>query len=462
MVATEVTITEQPWIDPLEAFWSVRSRAGLAFLDSAMPGFTDSRWSYLALDPLVELLITWEGARWRRRGGDWKTAPDWRALIREYLAPERWKLPAGAPRFCGGWVGWFGYELSPEFDRIAVVRESVQDAPLASFVFFDAVDAFDLGERRRWRVVLGESAPDSFNGIAETLVVPAPSNTVGTAASTDQQQYEAWVEQARQYISAGDIYQVNLSRQFVTETPVDAPSAYLRLREASPAPYGAVLCGPAESGTALLGGSPELFLSVDASTRRVLSRPIKGTRPRGGTHEEDVALAVELSESSKDRAENVMIVDLVRNDLGRVCKPGSVTTTELCRREVHPTVFHLVSTVQGSLRDGADSLDCLAALFPGGSVTGAPKIRACGIIRELESCARGPYTGCYGYFSVSGHVHLAMTIRSIWAGQKAAVFGVGGGIVADSDPATEFEETLVKAAAMRAALSPGTSDKTTG
>lgn len=452
MVAGAISVEQQPWIEPLSAFWSLKDQPGVAFLDSAMPGFTDSRWSYLACDPLLELLITWEGAIARGRGRPWEAVEDWRAFLREPLMPEKWSVPRGAPAFCGGWIGWFGYELSGQFDRIPVIHESVQGAPLASLAFYDAVDAFDLGERRRWRVRHGQDAALALESATDRLPAPIPDAPVRLVASVNQAEYELAVQRAREYIRAGDIYQVNLSQQFTTDAPLDAVGAYLRLRKRSPAPYGAILSCPSEPGATFIGGSPELFLRIDAASRSAISRPIKGTRRRGATHEEDVALAIELANSEKDRAENVMIVDLVRNDLGRVCKPGSVVTKELCRREVHPSVFHLVSTVQGDLKDGVDGLDCLGALFPGGSVTGAPKIRACEIIKELESRARGPYTGCYGYFSVSGDVRLAMTIRSIWAGAEAGAFGVGGGIVADSDPTAEYEETLIKAAALRAAL----------
>jgi para-aminobenzoate synthetase component 1 len=252
-----------------------------------------------------------------------------------------------------------------------------------------------------------------------------------------------------EYIRAGDCYQVNLSQRLLAplrEHPLDL---YGRLRTLNPAPFGAYFdLGDFQ----ILSASPERFLRV--TNGEVETRPIKGTRPRGRTPEEDAALAAELAASPKDRAENVMIVDLLRNDLGRVCEFGSVRVPTLCEVESFRFVHHLVSEVRGKLRPGLGPLDLLAAAFPGGSVTGAPKVRAMEIIAELEPTARGPYCGSLGFVGFDGSMDTNILIRTFTAGRGWVQFPVGGGIVADSDPAREYEETLHKAAGLLRALDP--------
>jgi para-aminobenzoate synthetase component 1 len=231
---------------------------------------------------------------------------------------------------------------------------------------------------------------------------------------------------------------------------MDSPfDVYLQLRSHNPAPFSAYINLPEVQ---LLSASPERFLRFDPGNRRLQTRPIKGTRPRGRTEEEDEALARKLLASEKDRAENVMIVDLERNDLGRVAEIGSVRVTELASLETLPTVFHLASTVEATLREDRDVVDLLLATFPGGSITGAPKIRAMEIIDELEPTARSVYTGAIGYLGFDGSIDLNIAIRTILVRQGVAYFQAGGGIVADSDPEMEYQETLHKASALRDVL----------
>jgi para-aminobenzoate synthetase component 1 len=260
------------------------------------------------------------------------------------------------------------------------------------------------------------------------------------------------VRRVREYIFAGDIFQANLSQRF--EAPLREPSwsLYRRLRAINPAPFAAFL---EYGGTAIVSASPERFLRVHE--RRVEARPIKGTRPRGIGPEHDAALGRALTESEKDRAENLMIVDLLRNDLSRVCIPGTVRVPELFALEHYSTVHHLVSTVIGELAPGHDAVDLLCAAFPGGSVTGAPKVRAMEIIAELEPSCRGIYCGAIGYLSVTGALDTSVVIRTYLAlaGADAAArvyFSAGGGIVADSDPEDEYRETLDKGRALIEAL----------
>jgi para-aminobenzoate synthetase component 1 len=256
------------------------------------------------------------------------------------------------------------------------------------------------------------------------------------------------VEQVWEYIYAGDIFQANLSQRFEAPLIERGWTMYRRLRESSPAPFAAFVDFP---DAVVLSASPERFLRVDA-TGGVETRPIKGTRPRGVGPEHDAALGQALLESPKDRAENLMIVDLMRNDLSRVCAPGSVRVAELCALEQYATVQHLVSTIVGRLAPGADALDLLRAAFPGGSITGAPKLRAMEIIAEIERRRRGVYCGSIGYWSVSGALDTSVAIRTAVTRAGRVYFSAGGGIVADSDPAEEYQETLDKARGLIAAL----------
>jgi para-aminobenzoate synthetase component 1 len=267
--------------------------------------------------------------------------------------------------------------------------------------------------------------------------------------------YIKTIKRAKQYIAAGDIYQVNLSQRFTADLNIHPYDLYTRLRTRNPAPFAAYLNF---DDVAIVSSSPERFLQFFADTRMVYTRPIKGTRPRGATPEEDAKLADELVNSEKDRAELIMIVDLERNDLGRVCEIGSVHVPELIVLEKYPTVYHLVSTVAGKLPKEKDRIDLLKATFPGGSITGAPKIRSMEIIDELEPTKRSVYTGAIGYLSFTGNMDLNIVIRTFICPtlkrgvNGKAYFQVGGGIVADSDPEKEYQETLDKARALFDAL----------
>jgi para-aminobenzoate synthetase component 1 len=257
----------------------------------------------------------------------------------------------------------------------------------------------------------------------------------------------AGVGRIRDYIAAGDVYQVNLAHRYETELEGDLPGLYLRLRRRSPAPYGAYLnFGDLHA----LSISPERFVSLRAG--QVRTRPIKGTRPRGADAAEDARLRAELEASAKDRAELLMIVDLERNDLGRVCQPGSVRVEELYTVEAHPTVWHLVSEVSGRLAQDRDVFDLLKAAFPGGSITGAPKIRAMQIIAELEPHRRGLYCGSIGWLGFDGDAELNIAIRTLVEHRGRAYYHVGGGITWDSVPHEEYAETQAKACALREAL----------
>jgi para-aminobenzoate synthetase component 1 len=269
----------------------------------------------------------------------------------------------------------------------------------------------------------------------------------GVSSNLTRAEFIARVERAQQYIHAGDIYQVNLSQRLSIEYPRSAWDLYCRLRAVSPAPFSAYVdCGDFRIASA----SPELFLRLSGA--HILTRPIKGTRPRSGDPNRDAQLSYELQTSPKEMAELVMITDLLRNDLGKVCEYGSVQVPELVRLERYPQVQHLVSSVEGRLRPNTTSLQALAACFPGGSITGAPKFRAMEIIDELEPTTRGPYTGALGYLGFNRESLLSIIIRTALHCGKTTYFHVGAGIVADSIPPAEYEETLAKARGFLEAL----------
>jgi para-aminobenzoate synthetase component 1 len=349
--------------------------------------------------------------------------------------------PCDGPPFKGGWVGYLSYDLGRCFEVLPSRADDDLGLPLFTFTYHGEVIAIDHVERSAYECrATPTPEPIAFPSMYQRANDPPVSNITREA-------YQSAVARAIDYIAAGDIFQVNLAQRFTAGLP-DAPHAlYQRLRSRFPAWFGAYL----DYGDhALLCNSPELFLRItparDGASRHVLTRPIKGTRPR------EASMDAALLHSAKDRAELAMIVDLERNDLGRICEIGSVKVTEPRVIESHPTVYHGAASIEGLLRPNVSFVDILRATFPGGSVTGAPKIRAMQIIDELEPARRGPYCGAIGYLSVDGHIDFNIAIRTMIATGGTVHFSVGAGIVADSDPAAEYEETLVKAKAMLEAL----------
>ena len=371
------------------------------------------------------------------------------------------------PPFQGGVAGLFGYGLGREFERIPAPRRDEFQVPDQFTGTYVWVVSFDHVLNRAWivapdrsrlewvRAQFREPAAQARVNAGPCLRVGLPTlapqyplpGFPGVTSGFDRSGYEAAVARVVEYIRAGDCYQVNLSQRLLSplrEHPLDL---YGRLRQLNPAPFSAYFdLGDFQ----ILSTSPERFLKVENG--EVETRPIKGTRPRGRTPEEDAALVAELISNPKDRAENVMIVDLLRNDLGRVCEYGSLTVPAVCEVETFRYVHHLVSEVRGKLRPECRPFDLLKAAFPGGSVTGAPKVRAMEIIAELEPTARGPYCGSLGFIGFDGSMDTNILIRTFTAGRGWLQFPVGGGIVADSDPHREYEETLHKAAGLLTAL----------
>ncbi|MDP3936567.1 MAG: aminodeoxychorismate synthase component I [Deltaproteobacteria bacterium] len=450
---------EIPWVEPGRAFLALgagdRALPGVAFLDSAGPLRDVSRWSVLAAEPFDTISLRAPGA-------------DPFAAIADALALHR--RPAGAMPFAeGALLGYLGYGARHSTERLPR-RLSDASEPDLWFGCYDALIIFDREHRRAWVASSGlpergeRAAAQRRRERASRLALrlaslpPEPSAAAGPARLTPLESGTAYspalspamgsrrfgetVEQASAFIRAGDIYQVNLS--YPVDAPCDlAPSQlYDRLRRLSPAPFGAYL----DTGAfQVLCNSPERFLLLEDG--RIETRPIKGTRPRSLDGVEDARQAAELLASPKDRAEHVMIVDLERNDLGRVAIPGSVRVERMAGLESYASVHHLVSVVSASARPGAGPSDVLRACFPGGSITGAPKIRAMEIIEALEVAPRGIYTGAIGGIGFSGRMDLAIAIRTAVLREGRARFHVGGGIVADSKPAEEYRETLTKAEA---------------
>lgn len=423
----------------------------LIFLDSSAQGSL-SRYSFLTADP-VAVARTPDAARdlLRRHG---QAAP----------------LP-GLPPFQGGIAGYIGYDWGAELERVTRPAPDRFAPQLADVLLahYDWVIAWDHLEARAWLITNGtpERAAARIAWVQGRLQAAPPAlRDPDAPAPTPPQpnvtraEYEAAVTRIHDYIAAGDVYQVNLAQRFHASFTGTGLALYRRLRARNPAPFGALL---EFEDAAIASISPERFVRLDPTTRTAEARPIKGTRPRGATSTRDAALAAELMSSEKDRAENVMIVDLLRNDLGKVCRPGSVRVPTLFALESHPTVHHLVSTVTGELADGRDAFDLLRAVFPGGSVTGAPKIRAMEIIAELERAPRGVYCGAIGYISATGAMDFNIPIRTIVISGGAATFHAGAGIVWDSEPAAEYDETLAKARTMIDALtSPRRTPRTHG
>jgi para-aminobenzoate synthetase component 1 len=460
-------------------------------LDSAATRSRLGRYSFLAADPPI--LVWSKGAHTERitlPDGDRVRLPvDALRAVRDVLAPHAAPPIPHLPPFQGGAAGYVGYDWGAVLEHLPAPRYDDLAIPDVMLGIYDWVVAWDHAAGRAWIVSTGlpytgsvgrrraaerlafvkrvlatlaptgdeqRSASFPFLGPAS----PAPSHPVSDprlAASIDLRSsfthagYLDAVSRVRDYIVAGDIFQANISQRL--EAPLDEPPwrLYRRLRRLNPAPFAAYLDF---DGVTIASASPERFVKV-GDDRLVETRPIKGTRPRGVGPEHDAALGQALTESAKDRAENLMIVDLLRNDLSRVCRQGSVRVPELFTLERFATVHHLVSTVIGELAPEADAVDLLRGAFPGGSITGAPKIRAMEIIAEIEPSRRGVYCGAIGYLSATGALDTSIVIRTILALRGRAYCSVGGGIVFDSDPEEEYRETLDKGRAMVAALAGG-------
>jgi para-aminobenzoate synthetase component 1 len=432
-------------MQPIDAAEQFRDLPGLALLESARPG-RNARWSYLTADPVAVL----EGPG---------PGQDPFAEARRLLARLD-SAGAAAPPFIGGLVGYLSYDLGRRFETIPSIAADDQRLPRLRLALHDWVIAWDRATGAAWlggraidgdRDRLDERLADVRARFAARVGGSAtpPASDLVFESGLDRPAHRRGVEAIRAAIADGELYQANLTRRLEAPFTGDPWPLYRRLRTGDPALFAAWL--DLGERRAILSASPEPFLSVDRSGN-VESDPIKGTRPRGATREEDRRLAAELLASDKDRAENVMIVDVLRNDLGRVCIPGSVRVPRLCRLERTAAVQHLVSTVTGRLRPGNGPFELLAASFPGGSITGAPKIRAMQLLESLEPVRRGPYTGALGWIGPDGAMATSILIRTFVADGSRLTLHVGGGITWGSDPDAEWDETVAKARGPLAAI----------
>ncbi|MCE2395439.1 aminodeoxychorismate synthase component I [Candidatus Poribacteria bacterium] len=439
------------------------------FLDSGMDAPRLGRYSFVGSHPFLifrskgtDLQFNWRD-RVEQQSGDPFDA------LREILNRFQSQTPPADLPFIGG-VGYFGYPLRCFIEELPSTTHDDLKLPDCYFAFYDATVAFDHLSNQVYlcRLDVDKSYANRHQQQTEKLRSILQSENHHTQLRSEafkshashftkspirsnfsKADYLSTVQRAKAYIASGDIYQVNLSQRLSTLSDLPPPELYACLRQLSPVPYGAYLhCGDFH----ILSASPERFLHFSLGSRTVETRPIKGTRPRGLTPELDRKLAAELLHSEKDLAELLMIVDLERNDLGRVCEIASIHVPERVALESYSNIHHLVATVRGTLRRDADRIDLLKSCFPGGSITGAPKIRAMELIDELEPTDRGVYTGAIGYFGFDGTMDLNIAIRTCILKEGCAYFHVGGGIVADSEPEAEYQETLDKASSWMAVL----------
>ena len=457
-----------PAPDAIDVFRRFSALPQCVFFDSALRHEQLGRYSFVAADPFDFLEVPADGS-------------DALAKLAEQLSHYSASQVDGLPPFQGGAAGLLGYELAHSLERLPKARFDEFELPALALGLYDVVVAFDHKDNRAWIVSHGfpetdlkqrtsraverlgqfcdliqadENRANSFDKTTaaalrgDQLAPQHPTNILDDLTSDfSREDYLKAVERAVEYIHAGDVFQVNLSQRLLFPARDTSLELYLRLRDCNPATFAAFFdLGQAQ----ILSTSPERFLQLRSG--EIEARPIKGTRQRTHHPEADLYVADQLRASEKDRAENVMIADLLRNDLSRVCEPDSVHVRELCQLETYEFVQHLVSVVRGKLREELDAIDLLRASFPGGSITGAPKVRAMEIIAELEPTARGAYCGSLAYVGFDGSMDTSILIRTITAARGWWQLPVGGGIVAQSEPTAEYEETWHKAEGMLRAL----------
>lgn len=445
-------------------------------LESVEGGENLARYSFLGVNPKALLTVQGDQVQQTRAGRKTVTAlppgNDALSVIKDALGQFKPVALPGLPRFVGGAVGFLSYDLVRSFERLPDTARNILDLPEVSFMLIDTLIIFDHVKHELVILSNAQNTGDpraAYDAAVErieelvrrlrtpvpTLPDPQPSSESPITSNFTQAEFEDRVRRAKEYIAAGDAFQVVLSQRLSRETNADPFSIYRALRMLNPSPYMFFLHFPGENGKEsrhIIGASPEMLVRFDADTRTAMVRPIAGTAPRGVTHEADLANEADMLADPKERAEHVMLVDLGRNDLGRVCDYGSVKVSQMMIVERFSHVMHIVSHVEGHLREGLDAFDVLRATFPAGTLSGAPKIRAMEIIEELEGQRRGLYGGSVGYFSYGGSMDTCIAIRTMLMQGKRVYLQAGAGIVADSDPAREYQETLNKARAVAVAI----------
>jgi anthranilate synthase component 1 len=453
-------------LTPVSAFLKIAGNSDYAFLlESVEGGEQVARYSFLGKDPFLILRAAADGRTTIEQAGVTSEAPDgFVATLRRLMDDFRAPAVPGLPRLTGGAVGYLGYDAVPWFEPVSLQPGDGSDLA-AGFMLFDTVLAFDHVRHRilviaNARVTPGADLEGLYQFACAKIAfverelqgaLSGPPSHAGSppriTPNLTREKFEASVRAAQEHIAAGDIYQVVLSQRFDVETDVDSFTVYRALRHVNPSPYMFYI---RIGGRALVGSSPEMLVRVEGE--RVETHPIAGTRPRGASEEDDLRLAEELKANEKERSEHVMLVDLGRNDVGRVCRYGTVRVPQFMGLERYSHVMHLVSVVEGRLAAECDRLDALVSCFPAGTVSGAPKIRAMEIIAGLEPDRRGPYAGAVGYLDFAGNLDFCIAIRTIVMEGGRARVQAGAGIVMDSNPAAEFDETCDKARALLRAL----------
>jgi len=434
--------------DPARAATAFHGKQGTLWLDSADLEHPSSHWSYLCMSPVAGLRLD--------AGADASNLAKGLETLRGWIRGQARRRIAGGPPFQGGAAGYVAYDAAPLFHDRFRSRHGPQ-SDLAEFSLYDTLVAFDHAQGKTWVMSCGLSSSDAEQDddladarIAEVIASITDTKEPTTLATPPQWRrperaidYVKAVERTQEYILDGDIYQANIAQNWVSAEMhvADAFANYLEMRQRTPAPFAAF---GHFRGRVLASASPERLISISAEGR-VVAEPIKGTMRRAADPAIDAEIQATLVASEKDRAENIMITDLLRNDLSIVCAPHSVKVTSLCRLETFSNLHHLVSTIEGELAEGKDGVDLFAAVFPGGSITGAPKLRAMEIIDELEQRSRGVYCGAVGYVGFDGALDFNILIRTIdhLPGESALL--AGGGITLMSDPQGELAESELKA-----------------
>ena len=438
-------------LDAFDIYSLFKEDKTVTFLDSGMGSENLGRYSFVGINPFTTFKYEDNICIIDEKEFNGEPFEELNKLINRYKIKNNTDLP-----YIAGAMGYFSYDLGRTIEEIPVMATEEVKIPDCYFYFYDNAVIVDNLKKKTYVTALGilKSKEDSINEIKDKVLKGHKvqyrelnkSNTEFTS-NFGKDEYIDTVEKVRQFIRSGDVYITNLTQRFCCETKKDPYDVYKNLRHINPAPFAAFMN---VEDFSLVSSSPERFLEIRNNI--VQTRPIKGTRPRGKNKEEDLKNRQELIDSEKDKAELLMIVDLERNDLSKVCKPYSVKVTELFKLEEYSTVFHLVSTVVGEVKDKYTSVDCIKACFPGGSITGAPKVRSMEVIEELEPTRRNIYTGCIGYLGFDGNADLNIVIRTILMKDGKAYLGVGGGITWESEKEAEYEETLDKAKALMRVL----------
>lgn len=451
--------------DAVSVYESIRNEPYSSFLDSGTDAGKLGRFSFIGLDPFMVVESKGEDIKVLTQDGTEAVKSNPFVFLKSLLYHYKTESLAGDIPFTSGCIGYFSYDLRYFIEELPSISGDDIRTPDMLLSFYDIVVIFDNLLKKAYISSSGLPHLDNARNrdraerrfefakkrIREEEFTSRNSNFLfsnnNISSNFTKQDYAKAIKTAKEYIREGDIYQVNLSQRLSSGFDGDTFELYKTLRRINPAPFAAYL---SFEDFQIVSASPERFIKITG--RHIETRPIKGTRPRGINEADDARLRQELQASEKDKAEHLMIVDLERNDIGKVCEYGSVAPEEFIIIETYATVHHLVSTVTGKLKDDVGVVDCLCSCFPGGSITGAPKIRAMEIIEEIEPVKRGIYTGSIGYIDTSGNADLSIVIRTIVVKGGMAYFQVGGGIVADSDPDKEYDETMDKARAMIDAL----------